>query len=98
MPDFVRQVPVAKALDGDTVLAFEMNGQALPPANRFPLRVIVPGWEAAYSIKWLTSVEVSTNRGRMASGFRRPTDIRARVSRRVRQSTRRTCCRWLGWW
>jgi sulfite oxidase len=66
MPDFVRQVPLAKALDRDTILAYEMNGQPLPAANGFPLRAIVPGWEAAYSVKWLTHVEV---REREHDGF-----------------------------
>lgn len=66
MPDFVRQVPLAKALDPDTILAYEMNGQPLPAANGFPLRAIVPGWEAAYSMKWLTQVEV---RDREHEGF-----------------------------
>lgn len=66
MPDFVRQVPMAKALDRDTILAFEMNGQPLPVANGFPLRAIVPGWEAAYSVKWLTNMEV---RDREQDGF-----------------------------
>jgi sulfite oxidase len=58
MADFVRQVPIEKALDRDTILAYEMNGQALPATNGFPLRAIVPGWEAAYSMKWLTDIEV----------------------------------------
>src|SRR5688572_22989200 len=45
MPDFVRQVPIAKAMHPDTLLAYEMNGEPLPPVHGFPLRVIVPGWE-----------------------------------------------------
>lgn len=59
VPDFVRQVPLGKAMDRDTILAYEMNGQPLPAANGFPLRAIVPGWEAAYSVKWLTHIRVS---------------------------------------
>lgn len=59
MPEFIRQLPIAKALDPDTLLAFEMNGVPLPIANGYPLRAIVPGWEGAYSVKWLTHVEVS---------------------------------------
>jgi DMSO/TMAO reductase YedYZ molybdopterin-dependent catalytic subunit len=60
VPDFVRQLPWAKATDDATILAYEMNGVPLPVANGFPLRVIVPGWEAAYSIKWLTHLQVSS--------------------------------------
>jgi DMSO/TMAO reductase YedYZ molybdopterin-dependent catalytic subunit len=59
VPDFIRQLPSDKAADPDTILAYEMNGQALPVANGFPLRLIVPGWEAAYSVKWLDHIQVS---------------------------------------
>jgi DMSO/TMAO reductase YedYZ molybdopterin-dependent catalytic subunit len=59
MPAFVRQIPLDKALHPDTVIAFEMNGQPIPPVHGFPLRAIVPGWEGAYSMKWLSSLRVS---------------------------------------
>jgi DMSO/TMAO reductase YedYZ molybdopterin-dependent catalytic subunit len=58
MPDFVRNVPIKKALDPDTILAYEMNGEALPILHGFPLRAVVPGWEGAYSVKWLTDIQV----------------------------------------
>ena len=58
MPDFVRQLPIAKAMDADTLLAIEMNGAPIPIPNGFPVRAIVPGWEGAYSMKWLTGVRV----------------------------------------
>ena len=63
IPDFVGQVPIAKALDPDTILAYEMNGAPLPIANGFPLRAIVPGWEGAYSVKWLTHVQLLDREG-----------------------------------
>ena len=58
MPDFIRNVPMKKALDPDTVLAYEMNGEPLPILHGFPLRAVVPGWEGAYSVKWLTNIQV----------------------------------------
>jgi DMSO/TMAO reductase YedYZ molybdopterin-dependent catalytic subunit len=58
MPDFTRQVPIAKAMHADTLLAYEMNGRPIPPVHGFPLRAIVPGWEGAYSVKWLTTLTV----------------------------------------
>src|SRR4029450_5273399 len=61
MPDFVRQVPMDKAMHADTILAYEMNGQPIPALHGFPLRAIVPGWEGAYSVKWLTSLRVLDN-------------------------------------
>jgi DMSO/TMAO reductase YedYZ molybdopterin-dependent catalytic subunit len=53
-----RPLPVAKALS-DTLLAYEMNGQPLPPDNGFPLRLVVPGWAGVASIKWVGQIEVS---------------------------------------
>ncbi|HEY9461586.1 MAG TPA: molybdopterin-dependent oxidoreductase, partial [Vicinamibacterales bacterium] len=44
MPDFQRSIPMAKALHPATLLAYEMNGEALPVEHGFPLRLVVPGW------------------------------------------------------
>jgi DMSO/TMAO reductase YedYZ molybdopterin-dependent catalytic subunit len=63
MPDFVRQVPIEKAVHPDTLLAYEMNGSPLPAANGFPLRAIVPGWEGAYAVKWLTGIRAVDREG-----------------------------------
>jgi DMSO/TMAO reductase YedYZ molybdopterin-dependent catalytic subunit len=43
VPLFVRSIPLEKALHPDTILAYEMNGQALPLLHGAPLRVITPG-------------------------------------------------------
>lgn len=61
MPDFVRNLPVDKAMHADTLIAYEMNGVPLPLLNGFPLRAIVPGWEGAYSVKWLQHITVAKN-------------------------------------
>jgi DMSO/TMAO reductase YedYZ molybdopterin-dependent catalytic subunit len=58
-PDFIRNVTIDKAMHPDTLLAYEMNDQPLPVAHGFPLRAIVPGWEGAYSVKWLTRIRVA---------------------------------------
>jgi DMSO/TMAO reductase YedYZ molybdopterin-dependent catalytic subunit len=58
MPDFQRSLPLAKALDPDTLLAYEMNGQPLPAKHGFPLRVVAPGWAGDSWVKWITSVRV----------------------------------------
>ena len=58
MPDFQRSIPAAKALEADTLLAYEMNGETLPVEHGFPLRVVVPGWAGDCWIKWLTSISV----------------------------------------
>lgn len=53
-----RPLPIGKALD-DVLLAYEMNGEALPPDHGFPVRLVVPGWIGVASIKWVGSIEVS---------------------------------------
>eukprot|EP00043_Microstomoeca_roanoka_P001918 m.35362 g.35362 ORF g.35362 m.35362 type:complete len:495 (-) comp11131_c2_seq1:37-1521(-) len=61
-PPYDASVPVDKALSvtGDVILAYEMNGQSLPPDHGFPLRAIVPGYIGARSVKWLSKIEAST--------------------------------------
>jgi DMSO/TMAO reductase YedYZ molybdopterin-dependent catalytic subunit len=59
-PDFVKSIPVSKAIDDSTIIAYEMNGQPLPHFNGFPARVIVPGWTGTYWMKHVTSVTALT--------------------------------------
>lgn len=58
MPDFQRSIPLKKALDPNTILAYEMNGETLPEKHGFPLRVISPGWASDSWVKWLTGIRV----------------------------------------
>ena len=57
-PDFVKSIPVWKALDENVLIAWEMNGEPLPHWNGFPARIVVPGWTATYWMKHLTSIQV----------------------------------------
>ncbi len=75
MPAFVRQVPMAKAMHPDTIIAYAMNGEAIPAVHGFPLRAIVPGWEGAYSVKWLNALNVLAGDSTsfwVATGYRYP--------------------------
>ena len=54
-----RAMPVAKALEADTLLVYAMNGQPLPPDHGFPVRILVPGWIGIANIKWVGRIEVS---------------------------------------
>ena len=54
---YQRSLPVADVLQGDALLAYELNGVPLPPQHGFPLRLVVPGWYGMTSVKWLTSIE-----------------------------------------
>jgi len=57
-PDFQKSLPIARALDENTLIAFEMNGRPLPHFNGAPARLIVPGWTATYWVKHLTDIRV----------------------------------------
>jgi sulfane dehydrogenase subunit SoxC len=56
--DFQRSLPVAEAMRDDVLLAYELNGQPLPPQHGFPLRLLVPGWYGMTNVKWLRAVTV----------------------------------------
>ena len=55
-PDFQKSIPVWKALDDNTLLAYEMNGEPLPHWNGFPVRVVVPGWTGTYWMKHVIAI------------------------------------------
>jgi DMSO/TMAO reductase YedYZ molybdopterin-dependent catalytic subunit len=55
-PDFAKSLPLAKAMDDNTIIAVQMNGEALPHFNGFPARLIVPGWTATYWVKHLSGL------------------------------------------
>jgi sulfite oxidase len=53
---FGASIPAAKATSSEVLLAWAMNDQALPTAHGAPLRVVVPGWIGARSVKWLQRI------------------------------------------
>ena len=55
---YERSLPISKATHPDTLLAFEMNGEPLPPLHGFPLRLLVSGWYGMNSVKWLVGIHV----------------------------------------
>ncbi|MGB8896337.1 MAG: molybdopterin-dependent oxidoreductase [Pseudolabrys sp.] len=59
-PDFIKSIPVWKAIEESTIIAYEMNGQPLPHFNGFPARLVVPGWTGTYWIKHLTKIDALT--------------------------------------
>jgi sulfite oxidase len=76
MPDFQRTITIAKALNPDTLLAYEMNGRPLPMEHGFPVRLIAPGWAGASWVKWLQHIEVLDHEFEgfwMKSAYRHPT-------------------------
>ena len=89
-PDFVKSIPVWKALDEGTLIALEMNGEPLPHWNGFPARLLVPGWTATYWMKHLTSLNVVTEPFKgfwMATAYRIPKGKFAVVDRFLSQES-----------
>src|SRR5260370_133033 len=74
-PWWVRSIPLERAMDPTTLLAFEMNGERLPSIHGAPLRMVVPGWAGAHWMKWLHKITLQENEaeGRyMQSEYRLP--------------------------
>ena len=53
-----RGVPLSKAMQDETLLAFKMNGEDIPVAHGYPLRLVAGGWPASVSGKWLTRLSI----------------------------------------
>ena len=74
-PDFVKSIPVEVAMDDNTLIAFEMNGEPLPHWNGFPARLVVPGWTGTYWVKQLVTVKVVSQAEKnfwMSTAYRLP--------------------------
>jgi sulfite oxidase len=75
VPPFIRSIPIEKAIDGDTLIALQMNGAVLSKHHGFPARALVPGWIGAASCKWLTQTKVLEKEFQgnfMSPGYRMP--------------------------
>jgi DMSO/TMAO reductase YedYZ molybdopterin-dependent catalytic subunit len=57
--NYADTIPLEKALQPTTLLAYEMNGAELPDRHGYPLRLIVPGYFGEKHVKWLTRIEVT---------------------------------------
>jgi DMSO/TMAO reductase YedYZ molybdopterin-dependent catalytic subunit len=54
--DYERSLSITDAALDDALLAYEVNGQPLPPQHGYPLRLVVPGWYGMASVKWLHKI------------------------------------------
>jgi DMSO/TMAO reductase YedYZ molybdopterin-dependent catalytic subunit len=89
-PDFVKSIPVWKALDENTLIAWEMNGEPLPHWNGAPARIVVPGWTATYWMKQVVSIQAlkqPLGNFWMAKAYRIPKGKFATVDRFMTQET-----------
>lgn len=74
-PDFIKALEMDHALDGEILLAWEMNGEPLPLLNGYPLRLVVPGYFGTYWIKHVNELTVVKDAFAgffMATGYRIP--------------------------
>jgi sulfite oxidase len=58
-PDFIRSHPISKAMEPHTMIALQMNGQPVPHLHGGPARLLVPGWIASASIKWVNHLTLA---------------------------------------
>ena len=54
----IRSIPMSKAMDENTLVAWAMNDEPLPWVHGYPLRLVVPGWVGSASTKWLSTLTV----------------------------------------
>ncbi len=59
MDGFYSSIPLSDAIDPETLLAYEMNGEPIPPAHGYPLRVLIPGRYGMKQPRWLEKIVVS---------------------------------------
>jgi DMSO/TMAO reductase YedYZ molybdopterin-dependent catalytic subunit len=57
-PKVIRSIPMSKAMERHTMIAWGMNDADLPKVHGYPLRSVVPGWVGSASIKWLSGIDV----------------------------------------
>lgn len=56
--DFIKTLAIDHAMDGEPMLAREMNGEELPFLNGYPIKLIVPGYFGTYWVKHLSEIKV----------------------------------------
>ena len=72
---YQRALPLDEAMRTDVLLAYEMNGQPLPPQHGAPVRLVVPGWYGMTHVKWLGRIDAID---RSFDGYQHTTSYRLR--------------------
>ncbi|RFC32813.1 MAG: sulfite dehydrogenase (cytochrome) subunit SorA apoprotein [Candidatus Nitrotoga sp. SPKER] len=65
-PDLIKALNIDHALDGEVMLAWQMNGADLPLLNGYPVRLVVPGYYGTYWVKHVSDITVT---GKVFDGF-----------------------------
>lgn len=61
-PTYLKDFPLARLCEGGCLLAYELNGEALPAEHGFPARLVVPGFYGTNSVKWLFRMTLADRR------------------------------------
>lgn len=61
VPDFIKSLYIDHAMDGEVMVAYEMNDEPLPVLNGYPLKLVVPGWYATYWVGMLNEIKLYTD-------------------------------------
>ena len=56
--NYADSIPIARALDPNTILAYAIDGAPLPDIHGYPLRLIVPGLYGIKNVKWIKQIDV----------------------------------------
>jgi DMSO/TMAO reductase YedYZ molybdopterin-dependent catalytic subunit len=56
--DFVKALDIGQAMNGEVMIAYQMNGADLPMLNGYPVRLVVPGYYGTYWVKHLSDIQV----------------------------------------
>ena len=56
--DFVKALEIGHAMDGEVMIAYQMNGADIPFLNGYPVKLIVPGYYGTYWVKHLAEIQV----------------------------------------
>jgi DMSO/TMAO reductase YedYZ molybdopterin-dependent catalytic subunit len=89
-PAFAKSIPVWKAIEDTTLIAYDMNGAPLPHFNGFPARIVLPGWTGTYWMKHIVSIHAVTKPYDgfwMTSAYRIPLGKFPVVARFISQET-----------
>ena len=58
VPAFIKSLDINNCLNGEILVAYEMNGQPIPMLNGYPLKLVVPGWYATYWVGSLSNINL----------------------------------------
>jgi DMSO/TMAO reductase YedYZ molybdopterin-dependent catalytic subunit len=59
---YTKDLPLQRLREGDVLIAYELNGEPLPPEHGFPARLLVPGYYGTNNVKWLSRLTLAKTR------------------------------------